>query len=273
MGFQPDWRTELRELYNEALHFDWATHLSRLNTDYRLSGDGLLSTTDVGLPPAWFNGDLEAIEPGRWVLVVSLNPGKADHGAYGDALRRDNGWDFWRRHNVEWWYWKFFRPLVQVASLALNEDVPRDQEPLFATERMVFVELCPYASRQFRLAPSIVAELSRVDPGFAIAQQFRRILIDRARPALVLVNGVAAIQDVELLDCDRLTWRQVSYPSAGGVLRGRPKQLWHKQGVYTAPHTEIPTIGFPFLRTATTHNSNDELRQLGEAIRTYLAGD
>ena len=274
MASSTGWQTDLRRLYDLALKADWESHLCALNARYALHGRDRLSTTDTNLPPAWFNGDLEAIEPGRWVLVVSLNPGKPAPGAYGDALRRDNGWDFWRRHNEgKWWYSQFFRPLVHVAARALGEEVPRHEEPRFATERMVFVELCPYASRQFRLAPGIIEELSRRDPGFAIAQEFRRILIDRAHPAMVLVNGVPAMQDVELLDSGRLQWHEARYLSRGGRFRGTPKQLWHKQGFYAVPERSVPAIGFPFLRKAATHNSNAELQQLAEAIHAFLRND
>lgn len=271
MTILTDWRAELRRLHDNALPFDWETHLTTLNARYRLAGDDILSTTDTGLPPAWFNGDLEVITQGRWVLVVSLNPGKPEAGAYGNALRRDNTWDFWRRHNEgKWWYWRFFRPLVQLAAQALGEDVTRTDEPLFATERMVFIELCPYASRKFKLAPDVIAELSREDPGFFIAQKFRRILIEQAEPAVVLINGVPAIRDVELLDVDRLAWEEIRYTSPTNLFRGRPKQLWHKQGIYAASHGPVPTIGFPFLKKAATHNSALELAQLGQHIRTFL---
>ena len=267
-----DWQAELRRLHDEALAVDWGDHLAELNARYCLQGRDALLTADVGLPPAWFNGDVEAIEPGCWVLVVSLNPGKPPAEFYGGELRRDNAWDFWRRHNSgKWWYWRFFRPLVRVAALALDEEVARETEPNFATERMVFVELCPYASRRFALPAETVAELSRSDPGFRTAARVRRILIEQGQPALVLVNGTAAVRDAEVVDADRLRWLEVCYESADGTSRrGRPKRLWHKQGVYDAPRCPVPVVGFPFLKKPATHNSNAEIEQLGQLIRAFL---
>lgn len=266
-----DWRTELRAIYDEALEVDWDAHLTRLNADYGLSGRHALSTTDAGLPPAWFNGDIEAIDPGHWVLVIALNPAKPSAGYYGTDRRLDNGWDFWRRHNEgKWWYWRFFRPLVQIAAKALGEDVARTDEPVFATERMTFIELCPYASGRFALSAATIDDLTQNDPGFQTAKRFRQILINSAQPALVLINGSAAVRDVEVLDGDRLQWHEVRYLSVDSANRGRPKRLWHKQGVYTASHGPVLTVGFPFLRTSATHNSNAEITQLGQMIQDFI---
>lgn len=272
MGEPTAWRTELRRLHDAALNVDWEEHLAALNTRYGLRDRDALSTADVGLPPAWFNGDVEAIEPGRWVLVVSLNPGKPPAGFYGDELRPDTAWDFWRRHNAgKWWYWRFFRPLVRVAALALDEEVPRAAEPGFATERMVFIELCPYASRRFGLPTETVAELSRRDPGFRTAATFRRILIEEARPALVLVNGAAAVRDAETMDAGTLRWVEVRYESADGVTRkGRAKRLWHKEGTFETTSGSVPVVGFPFLRKPLTHNSDAEIERLGRRIRAFV---
>lgn len=267
------WRAQLRELHEASLAVDWETHLAALNVRLDLTGEHALSTTDVGLPPAWFNGDIEAIREGAWTLVVSLNPGKPPAGFYGDDLRRDNGWDFWRRHNEgRWWYRRFFGPLVRVAAMALGETVEAADEPHYATERMVFVELCPFASRRFALSDQTVAALARDDRGFQTAARFRRILMEEGRPALVLVNGTAAIRDAEAVDGDRLSWEQVSYQSPI-VSRSdaRPKRLWHMQGSYATMHGVTPVVGFPFLKKPATHNATAEIENLGLRIQAFLA--
>lgn len=203
-----------------------------------------------------------------------MNPAKPPPGYYGRALTRDSAWDFWRTHNREWWYWRFFRPLVRVAAAALGESVATQAEPAYATERMVFVELCPYASRRFVLSPKTVAELTATDPGFRTAARVRRLLIDQGHPALVLVNGRAAVADFELVEQDRLAWDEVRYDSVDGPgPRGKRKQLWHKQGLYGADieATSVPVVGFPFLKKPMSHNSNAEIEQLGERIRQFLS--
>jgi hypothetical protein len=265
-----DWRGELRRLHNDALRVDWEAHLADLNVRYGLVGRHVLSTTDVGLPPAWFNGDVDAVEPGSWVLVVSLNPGKPPAGFYGNELRRDNGWDFWRRHNEgKWWYARFFKPLAQLAAYALNEELPPGTESGFATERMVFVELCPYASGQFAFPEQTLVELANSDPGFKIAQRVRDLLIEQARPGFVLVNGAPAVRDFELVGGDYLQWETVRYTSGEGLFRGQPKRLRHKQGSYATTAGPIPIAGFPFLMKAGTHNSHAEIATLGRALRDW----
>ena len=267
---QANWWGQLRCLHDDALRVDWEAHLAALNDRYRLVGKHALHTTDVGLPPAWFNGDVEAIEPGQWVLVVSLNPGKPPAGFYGNELRRDNAWDFWRRHNEgKWFYSRFFKPLAQLAAEALNEDLPKGKEPIFATERMIFVELCPYASNQFALSDDVLTELAETDPGFRTAQRVRDVLIEQARPAFVLINGAAAVRDAELVGGERLRWETIRYRSENGLYRGRPKRLWHNQGSYVTPSGVIPTVGFPFLRKPSTHNSDSEIATLARAIRDF----
>lgn len=267
-----DWQGKLRRLHEDMLALDWDAHLADLNDRYGLAGKHALSTTDVGLPPAWFNGDVEAVEPGSWVLVVSLNPGKPPAGFYGEELRRDNGWDFWRRHNEgKWWYARFFKPLAQLAAHALNEELLPGTEPAFATERMVFIELCPYASGQFALSESTLLELAHVDSGFKIAQRIRDLLIEEARPGFVLVNGAAAVRDFELVGSNHLQWETARYTSEEGLFRGQPKRLWHKQGFYETSAGRIPIAGFPFLKKAGTHNSLAEIASLGRELRDWGA--
>jgi len=96
------------------------------------------------------------------------------------------------------------------------------------------------------------------------------LLIDEAEPAIVMVNGIAAIMGFESLMRRRLTWDTCAYDSVGGASGGRTKRLWHYEG-QLAGVRDIPAVGFPFLRTRSTHNSNLEIQQLGTLIRTFVA--
>ena len=91
-----------------------------------------------------FNGDVEGLADAPWTLVVSLNH---QMGEYPNPPTAGNYWEFCRLHNQNHWYAGFFRPLVRVAATYLGKTVAADEEPEFASRRMVFVELCPYASQ------------------------------------------------------------------------------------------------------------------------------
>ena len=131
---------------------------------------------------------------------------------------------------------------------------------------MVFLELCPYVSHRFKLGSETVNELSRTDDGFQVASTLRKTLIGDANPALVLVNGIRAMEDFKRIHRKGLTWSDHSYPSID-----RPSTtLWHKRGAYRTPSgAVVPVIGFPFLRKPKTHNSNNELQQLGASIAAF----
>jgi hypothetical protein len=267
---------DLRRLHSEALKTDWDAHLAGVNAQYGFIGDHALSTADAGIPPAWFNGDVEAIRPGDWVLVVSLNPAKPPAGYYRGELTSETAWDFWRTHNTRWWYTRFFRPLVRLASTALGEEAPvlGPEERRFATERMVFVELCPYASKRFSLDTEVLVDLGRNDIGFGFAQHVRQILLEQARPSLVLVNGEEAVKDFAVTEAGHLDWRRQEYSSVSAPSKsGRPKSLWHYEGWYRAEHASIPVGGFKFLRKPANHNSYAEIDQLGQALRSSFEED
>jgi hypothetical protein len=85
-------------------------------------------------------------------------------------------------------------------------------------------------------------------------------------PALVFVNGAAAVRGFEALHPRDLRWREVRYPSVD-----RPdKTLWHCEGHYQGAGTAVPAIGFPFLRKPAIHNSNAEIAQLGDRAARFL---
>ena len=197
------WLQAIRELHELHFSFDWYSHALALSHRYGLEGDDELKVNAPGLPPRWFSGDVEAIEPERWVLVVSLNPNYSKDGTdlqwfNQQAFDSEGWWNHMRSHNRDWWYAPFFAPLVQVAVLALGEEeVQAGHRPEFATTRMVFLELCPYVSHRFWLPWETIDELSRTDTGFEIAATLRKILIEQGSPALVLVNGRSAMWDFE----------------------------------------------------------------------------
>ena len=131
---------------------------------------------------------------------------------------------------------------------------------------MVFVELCPYPSRQYALAESALARLARLDRGFRLAAQVRRLLIEQARPALVLANGVGALGALRELDRARVELAERAYPSASRA----DKRLWHYEGHYRLADGRVPVLGFPFLRKPRTHNSYQEIDQLAAAAHTLI---
>ena len=153
MGMPNDpWVRSIRELHDWSLGFNWEVHLQTFNKRHCLGGDEALSTSFAGWPPAWFNGDIEGVAaiPNSWLLVVPLNPARADAGHYSEGPK-EHSWGFWRTHNRDAANWnaasRFFPRLVDLASLALGEPVEPDQRPAFATVLMLFLEFCPYASK------------------------------------------------------------------------------------------------------------------------------
>ena len=180
------WSDRLRQIFDESFQVDWESHTASLNESLGLSKEGRFAVSIPSLPPFWFNGDVEGLADAPWTLVVSLNH---QMGTYRDPPTEENYWEFCRLHNQKHWYPRFFRPLVRLAATCLGETVAADEEPEFASRRMVFVELCPYASRRFNLTTSKVEELARSESGFQTAAQTTAILLAEARPHLLLVNG------------------------------------------------------------------------------------
>ena len=257
------WLDRLRQIFDESFRVDWESRLASLNEGLGLGPESRLAVSIPDLPPFWFNGDVEGLADAPWTLVVSLNH---QRGEYPNPPTAGNYWEFCRLHNQNHWYPRFFRPLVRVAATCLGETVAADEEPEFASRRMVFVELCPYASRRFNLPTPVVEELVGSESGFQIAAQITAILIDEARPHLLLVNGASALANFHALYRPRLVeWDRRAYASASS---GR--KLWHEQGILRGSAHDLPVIGFPFLRTPRTHNSYVEIDQLGTAGREFV---
>ncbi len=259
------WTAELRRLHDEHFEFDWERHVRALNKRLRLSGKDEFGLAP-GLPPSWLVGDVAALTPRQWVLVVSLNQARRQEDDAWHVARgytSESYWDHWRWLNRDWWEPRFYRPLVRLASTALGVEIDAETEADFATTRMVFVELCPYPSRQFQLSGEALEQLAREDIGFQLAARVRRVLIDTAEPAVVLVNGAATLRSLSQLDEAHLELRHRRYPSVS-----RPeKELWHEEGRYTPGARSVPLVGFPFLRKPQTHNSYAEIEQLGAMAR------
>lgn len=260
------WRQRLREIFDGAFQHDWDGHVQALNERFGFDGDKKLCPTAAGMPPVWFNGNIERVNAGRWVLVVSLNPSLARPGHADHVETQEAWWNYWLEFNRHSWYGVFFRPLVRVAATALGEPIAEAAYPDFATDRMIFVELCPYASAQFAMAPDVVARLVKEDRGFQIAEEVTRILLRDARPALILVNGRAAMDNFEVVHARSTRWRKVDYLSPDSP----SKKLWHREGHYESDTRRAPLIGFPFLRKAQTHNSDNEIDELGRRLRAFL---
>lgn len=248
---------------------DWDERVRGLNGRLGLTERDEFGLPGPGLPPPLFVGDVESLQPREWVMVISLNQARREEEEAWHLAQRytsQSYWDHWRFLNRNWWNPRFYRPLVRLASTALSAPIDRSMEANFATTRMVFVELCPYSSRQFQLDHIALERVATDDLGFQVARQARQILIELAQPALVLVNGTAALANFESLEGDSVTLDERQYPSVG-----RPVHtLWHKEGVYRSAGDPVPVVGFPFLRKPSTHNSYAEIDQLAGMARALL---
>lgn len=279
MDIRARWYDPVRAIHDEHFYDPWEERLRRLNARLALHEDDVFLTHGPGLPPPWFNGDIEVVQQHRWVLVISLNPRLNPRDPDAQDWYRDQRftpaayWEHWRRFNTRHWYPPFFSPLVKLAAGALGIAVEPADIPSFATNQMLFVELCPYGSQKFSLSRHTVEELVRSEPGVRIAAEVRRILIEKGQPSLILVNGTEALNDFESVESERIELGEVRYESVDAPAMGKKRKcLWHKQGHYHAQGRRIPLVGFPFLRSPRTHNSNAERRQLETLIREFLGG-
>ncbi len=266
------WVRDLRKLHDENFDFDWDEHIGALNEAMGLEGRHAFGLAAPTLAPSWLVGDVEAVEPGRWVLVVSLNQARREEDEASHAARNytaQSYWDHWRFLNRNCWEPRFYRPLVRLASRALGAETPAGTEPEFATTRMVFVELSPYPSREFAISADDIRRLTEVDRGYRIATRVREILIHEGQPALVVLNGLGTIEAFAHVHRDRARfdgWRR--YTSAHDASR----TLRHREGHYDAGMSSVPLLGMPFLRKAGTHNANAEIDQLGDMARALVRG-
>ncbi len=264
------WVRELRRLHDENFHWDWKGHVGSLNRELGLDGPNELGLPAPELPPPWFVGDVESLQAHEWALVVSLNQARREEDEEyhrGQHHTEQTYWDYWRRLNLDHWNPRFYRPFVRLASQAIGVAAEREAEPQFATTRMMFIELCPYSSRAFELPDEVLHRLVTEDRGFRIAERVRHILIGVARPAVVLVNGVPAIEAFERSHGDQLELgNRLGYPSCNRA----GKTLWHREGHLNTGKLRVPVVAFPFLRKPHTHNAYSEIDQLGAMARQLI---
>lgn len=224
------WYQGIRDIHDRHFHDSWEERVDAINRRYDLAGDHMVLTHGPGIPMPWFNGDIEAIEPGNWVLAISLNH-QLDRDGIEMLKHQASGispeeawWRQRRRMNTDRCYGQFFDPLARVAATALGEQLQREDEPEFATNRMIFVEICPYASNRFNMGWRTVAELLASDLGFQLAARVNHLLIHEGDPALVMINGGSAIAMVQHLYADALDWERIATTPAIHHERGASRK-------------------------------------------------
>lgn len=270
-----NWLAELRRIHDESFEFDWGRHLSELNRDYEICKESRFTTTAPGVPPVWFNGDVEAIVPKQWTLVVSINPASnplSEEKSLAKFRTPEASWNSWRTYNREVVRTQsdFFGKLAALASSIRGDDLETVGPAQYATRNMVFTELWPYSSRGWPPAQvprpkqrwkEVFPRLLETDIGALTASRVNAILLNDGKPGLVLINGAPATEHLPR------AWSQLRWLRREYLSKSAPKRLWHFEG--TAG--EIPIIGFPQLRRAKTHNSDVEIHQLAEGARQFVA--
>jgi hypothetical protein len=268
MGERIGWMDDVYHMLEDVFHFSWNAHLHALNEHLRLRPEHRFSTHGPSEPPTFFNGDIEALQPGRWILVVSLNPHQVKQPVDRHFATFAEYWNFWRTYNCKTWYPGFYRPLTRVAAGAMRIELSLEDERTFATTQMLFLELCPYASPRFDLAPERVKELVAGDPGFRIARRILQLAAGEGHPALILVNGNAAVESLSAVEGGRIEWsKDARYPSESK----QGKRLHHREGSYETALGSVPVAGFPFLHTRQGHNSYVEIAQLASHLHALIS--
>jgi hypothetical protein len=268
------WYREIRGIHDGHFHDPWEARADAINQHLGLLPVHALRTPGEGVPPPWFIGDVDAVSPGRWALTISLNHQARpdahetlDHFA-GAPITPASYWDYCREFNIRHCYRPFFGPLANVAAAGLEEQLTRCDACVFATNRMIFAEICPYGSNRFSLGWPAIEELLRSDLGFQLASRVNHLLVTSGQSGLVMVNGTKAITMFEHLYAGGINWRVLRYDSVDLPRDGRKrKRLWHRYGSLHLEGRIVPVVGFPFLRTPRTHNSAAELEQLGGYVR------
>jgi hypothetical protein len=264
------WWADLRKLHDQSFEIDWAAHLRTLNSQPDIRGRIQFSTpgTTNKLPPSFFNGDVEVLKPREWILVISLNPAvDTERPKWYEKSNFDPDfyWHHWRTHNRRFFYVQFFRPLVKLAKFAFESEAAELDEKEFATTKMCFAEICPYAASQFTLDGEVVRRLLAEDEGFRIASEFRRILLEKGQPRVVFLNGQRAMKTYAETGLLSSPWAQKQYNSE----HTRGKTLEHSEGSLNTGGRPVPVFGFQFLRRrgGISHNAYAEIDQLGKYVR------
>jgi hypothetical protein len=279
-------RTRLDEsFYGPSLDTSWAKHIDSLNL--RLHPKKSLSEIPIrkrlmtptgsedgpgALPPEWFVGDFEVIEPNKWVLVLSLNPriDSADIATMEKYRAQKITPLRWREYLQRFnlgpdRYPRFTRPLAQLALYGMDEI--EDDYAMFATERMVFMELCPYSSHDFQLGSHEVEKLSMTDPGFITVAWMRDLLIAERMPRFILVNGAGAVDALNALGADRPDWERKTFPSLFSTNPDNTaKELWIQIGAFKS----VPIVGFCQLNSRNGHQALPDRKRLKNLVRTHV---
>lgn len=136
----------------------------------------------------------------------------------------------------------------------------------FATSRMCFIEICPYASGAFGAEHAELIGQLEGDTGFKLNSRFREEIVGNGQPAVILANGNRVVEDFEKVD-GQVSWTSKRYASEDeqvALLRWSP-------GTYQLPSgSNVPIVGFPFLNKAKSANSHGEYGQLGRKIERFL---
>lgn len=271
-----DWIERLRQLHDGAFATDWQSHVDTLNRTYGIAAESGFRTVARGLPPVLFNGDVEALRPGKWTLVISINPGAnpLPEQLYQEKFSNPRDfWNHWRTYNRDYVRTQsdFFPRLVDLARGVLPGRESGMAAMEYATTHMIFLEIWPYSSQGWppkqeklavpRWSERVEDKLFKDDPGVTLEAQIADLLLSEAQPALLLVNGRPSVHHFEHLHPQALRWRRLEYAS----LSDSRKALWHMEGSAQG----VPAIGFPQLRKARTHNSAAEIQQLVDAGRRF----
>jgi hypothetical protein len=262
------WLKRLRKLHDKNFEIEggWEKHVEELNRRYGLSGRHALETAPLPyLSPMWFAGNVEAIVPGNWVLVFSLNPKRDTDVSWYEQREpwtRDSWWDA-QLHWLDYgWNTTFHPPLARLAGRLLGQPAEGFQPRSFASQHLVFMELCPYASDDWRMDPDTLRELCHSDIGFTTEEEMVRIMTADAEPALILVNGISAVENFERVYAGQMGWTEVRYSS-----EDKPgKMLRHWEGTFIDDGKRIPLFGFPFLPNRRGYNSRLEQDQLASKL-------
>jgi len=204
------WYDPIRKEFDASFNDTWAPRLARFSHELPTKAAATkfhLPHKDV--PPAWFNGNLTAMKPGEWVLVVSNNPHGPGIGPtlpLADADASREGW--WNHlHTVNpdganWGRPGVFPKVIDLAAAARGVDVsagPGASDD-FAAERMLVIEFCPYASQTW---PTIqwdptMKQLAQETEGIRrYARRIRGLLFEYGQPKAVLCLGQEATWDVK----------------------------------------------------------------------------
>lgn len=267
------WYERVREIHDDHFQDPWQTRADEINACYGLSGPQMLLTHGPGVPLPWFLGDIEGIVPKRWVLAISLNHQVNPEAAYfrnrlGELHPTADGyWEYCRTFHSKHCYPRFFGPLAQVAAAGIGQKLQKHQACTFAASQMIFVEICPYGSNAFNLGWREIEKLLEYDLGFRLAREVNHLLIEAGQPALIMVNGMPAVDTFQRLQGELLAWSERRYESVDlpGIGKRR-KSLRHWCGVLSVGRQRVPVVGFPFLRKPKTQNSNAEITQLGALV-------